>query len=218
MVHSIKSVAAIPLVEDKARVTVNTLASRNTLRRPIISTSDTIDTISSSPERSSSDQEESASSAPHVQFSEPQLVKTSAATVNPNSDDYSNQSPPDSASELSVSGPSTPSGVEPQDSSAPIAKVLASRLSFWSRLSKRSSLFPSSPELGTQVPVPLSLSLDALDEEEHPDDVIESILSATAPAPETAEEKHSELEVKIVKECIREFSKNMFYAYTFGTS
>lgn len=50
-----------------------------------------------------------------------------------------------------------------------------------------------------------------------PAEVLEGILDATAPAPVTQEEKHSELEEKIVRECIREFTKGgMYFAYNFG--
>ncbi|KIK59630.1 hypothetical protein GYMLUDRAFT_44597 [Collybiopsis luxurians FD-317 M1] len=224
-VYGVKNVSAIPLVEDKARISVNTLASRNPLRRPTLPTSITVDRISS-PEANHSDHEESAAStasSPRVQFSEPEIIKNRtpphSATFSLNSDERSIQSPSDSTSELSLSGTSTPSINDSQNSSAPIAKALASRLSFWSRLSKRSSLFPISPDKENQlpersVPKPLDLSLDEI-EGGHPDEVIENILSATAPPPETTEEKHSELEDKILRECLREFSKGMFYAYTF---
>lgn len=55
------------------------------------------------------------------------------------------------------------------------------------------------------------------DEKAEPTEVIESILSATAPPPMSAEEKHSELEEKIIKECTREYVKGgMYFAYNFG--
>ncbi|KAJ3920013.1 SacI homology domain-containing protein [Lentinula edodes] len=225
VVFSVKSVAAIPLSEDRARIIVNTLAARNGLSRPTLQSTITIDTISSSAENGPTDHDElvaSTASFPRVQFSEPEINRDKAfAESGLNSAQSSIHSPSDSTSELSLSGSSTPSVADPQNPSAPIAKILASRLSFWSRLSKRGSLFPTSPDqdnlptIEKKVPKPLTLSLHAMNEEEDPEEVIEGILSATAPPPETAEEKHSELEGKIVRECTREFSKGMYFAYTF---
>jgi hypothetical protein len=52
---------------------------------------------------------------------------------------------------------------------------------------------------------------------EEPAQVIESILASTAPPPVTSEERHSELETKVVRECIREYTKGgMYFAYNFG--
>jgi hypothetical protein len=52
---------------------------------------------------------------------------------------------------------------------------------------------------------------------EEPAQVIESILASTAPPPATSEERHSELETKVVRECIREYTKgDMYFAYNFG--
>ncbi|KAJ3784104.1 SacI homology domain-containing protein [Lentinula aff. detonsa] len=226
-VYSVKSVAAIPLSEEKARIYVNTLIARNALSRPKLQSSITIDTISSSTENSPTDPDGSTAitePSSRLQFSEPEITRNKtklySATLSSNSDQSSVQSPSGSTSELSLSGSSTPSVADSQNPSAPIAKVLASRLSFWSRLSKRGSVFPMSPNQD-DLPAPekkslkpLTLSLHAMDEED-PTEVIESILSATAPPPDTAEEKHFQIEDKILRECIREFSKGMYFAYTF---
>lgn len=106
---------------------------------------------------------------------------------------------------------------------SPVFKTLAARLSFWSRLSKRQQRTPTSPEFPL-IPEPMSLTeeqevLDRLMNEakEEPAEVIESILASTAPAPATVEEKHLEMETKIIRECVREFTKGgMYFAYTFG--
>jgi hypothetical protein len=56
-------------------------------------------------------------------------------------------------------------------------------------------------------------------ENEEPATVVDSIVAATAPPPASVEEKQSELERKIVRECIREYSKGgMYFAYNFGKS
>jgi hypothetical protein len=53
--------------------------------------------------------------------------------------------------------------------------------------------------------------------EQEPDAVLSKVIETLAPAPASPEEQHSELEDKIVKEVIREFSKGgMYFAYTFG--
>jgi hypothetical protein len=50
-----------------------------------------------------------------------------------------------------------------------------------------------------------------------PEKVVEAIVNATAPAPTSSEERHRELEEKVVRECVRELTKGgMYFAYTFG--
>ena len=69
---------------------------------------------------------------------------------------------------------------------------------------------------GTEEIEPLNISMDGMKD---PDAVISKILESAAPAPQTEEEKHSELEGKIIRECIREYSRGgMYFAYTFGRS
>jgi len=47
--------------------------------------------------------------------------------------------------------------------------------------------------------------------------VISTILATLAPQPTTTEQRHADLEEKIVRECIREFTKgDMYFSYTFG--
>jgi hypothetical protein len=106
---------------------------------------------------------------------------------------------------------------------SPVFKTVASRLSFWSRLSKRTTQTPTLPEFPL-VPEPLSANeehevLDKLmkDAKEEPADVIGTILASTAPPPVTIEEKHSEIETKVIRECVREFTKgSMYFTHTFG--
>lgn len=114
---------------------------------------------------------------------------------------------------------------EASDLKSPVFKTLANRLSFWSRISKREQQTPISSEFPL-ISEPTSLNeerqvLDQLMEEakEQPSEVIETILSSTAPAPVSIEEKHLEIEAKIIKECIRELSKgSMYFSYNFGTT
>ncbi|KII89160.1 hypothetical protein PLICRDRAFT_40794 [Plicaturopsis crispa FD-325 SS-3] len=211
-VYLVKGVTAIPLSEDRARIAVNTLGSRNTaLARPsLLPSANTLDSLVES-----SDSGNATPTPRAVKFSAENDVKilTPLATQDSFNLD-SASSPPSPAS----SGASTPTSEESVNSS-PIAKTLANRLSFWSRLSKRTTV----PTTQTGEEEPLApdeerVSLDSIirDGKEAPAEVIESILAATAPPPKTAEEQHSELEDKIVRESIREFTKGgMYFAYNF---
>jgi hypothetical protein len=134
---------------------------------------------------------------------------------------------PHSSPNTPDSGTSTPNSIDSLASS-PIAKTLATRLSFWSRLSKRTtsaesesakdedpaerisldSLFPSKNPTPTPNPNPRLTS---------PSEILSTILATTAPPPPTADERKSELEDKIVRETVKEFTKGgMYFAYNFG--
>ncbi|KAJ6525593.1 SacI homology domain-containing protein [Mycena capillaripes] len=66
---------------------------------------------------------------------------------------------------------------------------------------------------------PVQQSLDDLisQGQQEPAAVLSDLIETLAPAPVSTEEQHSELEDKIVRECIREFTKGgMYFAYTFG--
>lgn len=50
-----------------------------------------------------------------------------------------------------------------------------------------------------------------------PSEVLKNVLAAFTLQPASQEERHTELETKIVRECVRSFSKGeMYFAYTFG--
>ncbi|ESK89839.1 hypothetical protein Moror_824 [Moniliophthora roreri MCA 2997] len=242
VVYCVKGVTAIPLIETQARDSLKSLASRPF--RPSLLPSTTIDTIASvALTAESTDKHEAvntvkspdppARSSPRVQFATPENIERDnepadiVHTFSLNTDEHAfARSPSDSSSELS--GTSTPTDFTSPTS--PVAKAVASKLSFWSRLSKRSSLFPITPEeeerskpeqKNAQEPIVSTTKVDnmineTMDKTEEPRQVLESILSETAPPPVTTEEKHSELETKIVRECIREFVKGgMYFAYHF---
>lgn len=230
-VYGLKGITAIPLDHDRANIVINTLAARNI--RPSLLPSTTMDTIGGDKSAEIDDDE------PHVQFATappPREVQFSpndqvkVMTPDGNQQSFHQEQDSDhlpSPSPSTLSGSSTPS--ESASPVQPIAKALAARLSFWSRLNTRSSLFPSSSELTEpgslkdEQPSAAKQSdaedLDALLREEkgEPKEVLDKVLSATAPPPETAEEKHTELEDKVVKEIIREFVKGgMYFSYNFG--
>ncbi|TFK42309.1 SacI homology domain-containing protein [Crucibulum laeve] len=216
-VYGVKGVTAIPLSEERARITLNTLSSRNTaLARPSLLPTHTLDTTAGL-----DDEEAAGTSSPHVQFSEDPDVKQIPRQTSPYFTEDGNLRTTSSA-QSSSSDLSTPSSE--RSVTSPVFKALATRLSFWNRVSKRNSLngLPSQDE-----PLPIVEPMSAEEEQatldrlmkegtEEPAQVIESIIASTAPAPATVEERHSELEDKIVRECVREFTKGgMYFAYTF---
>jgi hypothetical protein len=55
------------------------------------------------------------------------------------------------------------------------------------------------------------------DAKEEPAEVIGTILASTAPPPATIEERHLEIETKVIRECVREFTKgSMYFTHNFG--
>ena len=224
-VYAVKGITPIPLIEERARSAVNTLGSRNdALRRPSLGHITIPGSVDSSVEaETGSALEEKANgsltaSAPAqdsrtVKFA-PEL-EVNILSPNP---EHGEISRPPSPSESEVSVDSS----EHSNAATPIAQVLASKLSFWSHLSKRTT--SASPSSTNQKEVPVTPAeekklLDDIMEEgkQSPDSVLNSILATTAPPPDSVEERHTELEDKIVRECIREFTKGgMYFAYTFG--
>jgi phosphatidylinositol 4-phosphatase len=227
IVYALKGVTAIPLLEDRARVVLQSLAARNAaLSRPsILPRRTTIDDPTSPffdeglPERSS----------PKVQFAVDTDVKVMTPPLTPVASIEEGrlhpgliERPPSAQSFRSdISSPSSENSV-----TSPVFKTLAQRLSFWDRTPKRSASEPV-PERNTDD-ISLSMNPSSISEErvvldqllqteEHPHKVVEAIVEATAPAPATTDEKHKELEEKVVRECISQLTKGgMYWAYTFG--
>lgn len=119
--------------------------------------------------------------------------------------------PPSPASMVSVA-----SSISSEVSAAPVTKVLATRLSFWNRLSKTSDAKTSNVE---SVVDEEDRPLDSLIHEDmsEPQEVLSRIIEAAAPPPTTIREKYTELETKILRQTIKEFAKGeMYFAYDFG--
>lgn len=226
-VYGVKGVTEIPLVEERAKIALNTLAARNiALTRPSLlkphnaEATDTSLDMSDDPQLPKIQEADSHRKGAHrVQFSSNSDLED-RNHLNTNAGIGNSIRRPSSA-QSTASDISTPSS-EASAATSPVFKTLASRLSFWSRLSKRTptgmeSEFPVVPE-----PMSLTEEEEVLDNmmnegKEEPAQVIESILASTAPPPATSEERHSELETKVVRECIREYTKgNMYFAYNFG--
>ena len=212
MVYAATGVADIPLVEDRARIALKALAARNKsgLMRPsLISKRKEPEVVRPSVDPPNDD-ELPKKGSPRVQFSGLTNLEAGRLILRPSSAQSS-------SSELSTSSDNSVA-------TSPVFNTLAERLSFWSNLSKRPSV--SNKQHHTLVAEPLTLTeeQEAFDRftnggKEQPAEVMESILASTAPPPATTEERHSELETKVIRECIREFTKGgMYFAYRFGIS
>ncbi|KAJ7449948.1 SacI homology domain-containing protein [Mycena latifolia] len=223
-VYGVKGVTAIPLVEQRAGIVLNTLASRNAhISRPSLlvssATLDSLPSIHDVVEQTppSAQAEDVPRPSPRVQFSptnEVKIMTPLATSFSLNSDEHGSSPASPYASSSDLSSPSDEQSI----ATSPVAKTLASRLSFWSRLSKRTSV-PSTPTTPNYPEVPVEP--ESLDEiiksgQQEPAAVLNNLIETLAPAPASAEEQHTELEDKIVKECIREFTKGgMYFSYTF---
>jgi hypothetical protein len=145
-----------------------------------------------------------------VKFSEEHEVKVmSPVSV----DEFSalDTRPPSPASVASAA-----SSVSSEVSSAPVAKVLANRLSFWNRLSKPIDANSLNVE---SVAKEEARPLDSLIHEDmsEPQEVLNRIIETAAPPPATMRQKYTELETKILRQTVKEFAKGeMYFAYDFG--
>lgn len=184
-------------------------------RPSLLPSSRTLDSLPSvhNVEQSASEQDEEAPR--RVQFAptnDVKVVTPLATSFSFNGDEHSSPASP-YASSSDLSSPSDEQSI----ATSTTAKTLASRLSFWSRLSKRTSTPPTPLTPTVPEEPPERESLDTMIKEQEPDAVLSKVIETLAPAPASPEEQHSELEDKIVKEVIREFSKGgMYFAYTFG--
>ncbi|TBU49147.1 SacI homology domain-containing protein [Dichomitus squalens] len=225
-VYSVKGVTAIPLVEDRARTVLLALASRNqndrrtsllptALARKEAAAEPGQDVAAAGTEDADAERKRSL----HVKFADQHEVKVVSPRPGQGFDLPEDRSPPSPSSSTA----STPSSIQSITNTDTVVKTLAERLSFWTRISKRNSrqAFTIDHALVEQ-PDGAGLDPDELetlvrDETKDPEEVIESIVSSAAPPPQTTAEKHSELEDKIVRECVREYTRGgMYFAYTFG--
>ncbi|KAF8478731.1 SacI homology domain-containing protein [Russula ochroleuca] len=118
--------------------------------------------------------------------------------------------PPSPASVVSVA-----SSLSSEVSAAPVANVLANRLSFWNKLSKTSDAKSSNVE---SVAKEETGPLDSLIHEDMPEpqEVLNRIIETAAPPPTTIREKYTELEAKILRQTVKEFAKGeIYFAYDF---
>lgn len=206
-VYSIKAVHAVPLSEERATVAVNALLSRTSRNsRPSLLPPIDVDITS----EDTLPQPDAPTRA--VKFADRDEIKVmTPITTRGNFSD-----PQDDViySPTSSSGRSSPGSEISQ--AGPIERTIASRLAFWNRTTRKEQ----SNDFGDSYPVDdLDSPLDTVTAGSHkgPAEVLGDIIVATAPSPMTREETHNQLEDKIVRETIREFSKGgMYFAYSFG--
>ncbi|KAI0636699.1 SacI homology domain-containing protein [Trametes polyzona] len=211
-VYSVKGVTAIPLVEERARTVLAALAARNNVdRRASLLPTEAAQEAHLAEERATE-----IDDVPRVKFAEENQVKVVSPLPDKTFDTIEDSGPPSPSSTVS-----TPSSVLSANTDN-VVKTLAERLSFWTRLSKRNSRQPGTidhslvEQSDQTVEEPLDIEAIAKDESKEPEEVLETIVSSAAPPPQTIEERHTELEDKIVRECIREFTRGgMYFAYTF---
>jgi phosphatidylinositol 4-phosphatase len=201
-IYSIKSVRAIPLIKDRAQHVLDTVAVRMLSSR---SSGDTQDLTS--------EMDESTSNA-RVKFADENDVRIMSPALDTVGDTNVESC---LGSSLPSSGTSTPTS---SDSSASLnaVKVIANRMSFWSRRRQPTSGSIHDSATGSDERQE-SLNLDSIVQsaQGEPAAVIDTIITSTAPPPESVEERHTELEDRVVRECIREYVKGcMYFAYHFG--
>ena len=215
-IYAIKHVVDIPLVEERARNAINLLKAR---QRPPATTRPSL----LAPVAVSAAAAVPPQAGPRVQFQEPETSAPAPSqylTVPTNAQIGQSITRPgsaqsnDSASDLSASVTAT---------NSPVFETLVGRLSFWGKKNGGGPLPGPTVPPGTEGKHPGNPEdvqvLDGLIKETstNPEEVMESILTNAAPAPATTEAKHAELETKIVREVIREYSKGgMYFAYSFG--
>ncbi|KAI0062325.1 hypothetical protein BV25DRAFT_670160 [Artomyces pyxidatus] len=219
-IYASKGVTAIPLFEERARTVIHNLVSMNAAksRMSLIAShspqavTDTL--LTADPD--DVDPGSPSETEPRVKFADEHEVKVMSPQAG---GEFDIPDRPPSPSSLADSGASTPSS-EYSANTSPVVKTLTERLSFWSRLSKRQS-FATIPIDGEAPNTPAE-ERESLDESvihgsmEEPSDVLHDILTTTAPPPATVEEKNSELEQKILRQTVKDFSKGeMYFAYNF---
>jgi hypothetical protein len=205
-VYSVKSVCAIPLVKDRAKQALDAVATRNAaLHRPsLINSNVSVDLAPPREDLSSS----------RVKFADEDDVKIMSPMADTGFEVQHEERP----SSPAPSGASTPVSSESLGDSS-VAKAIADRMSFWTRLSQRKATSTLSKHDSGAGFAEGRQSLDSIVQsaQGEPVPVIDTILAATTPAPESIEERHSELEDRVVRECIREYVKGcMYFAYHFG--
>lgn len=226
-----KNVSVIPLTESRAREALKALAARNNTN-PRLSLLPTTESVSN--RESVDDIPASADTkdpnGPRVTFANEEQVKV----MTPRSEHGFEHSQPDDESETDTGGSSPSDSVISTPSSefsvmtGNIAKTLADRLSFWNKMSRRQSATinqtlsndaENSESSSRRASTDERTSIDAMIKkgDKEPSEVLDTILNAQAPPPPTAEQKNTELEEKIIKEVVHQFSRGgMYFAYHFG--
>lgn len=202
-IYSVKSVRAIPLVKDRAQPVLDTIASH--ISPSNIPYEGTRDFAFAS-------QREESTSNTRVKFTNENDVRIMSPTVTVDTVDDIQAEVPHSSPPSS--GTSTPASSE-SSANPNVVKAIADRMSFWTRLSRRQPT--STHDSATDSDEHQSLDSIIQSVQGEPAAVIDTIIASTAPPPDSVEERHTELEDRVVRECIREYVKGcMYFAYRFG--
>lgn len=214
-VYSVKAIAAIPLIEEEARIALTNISARRASASIFRSTP------------ASEEPDVEISGLRSVKFAEqdqvkvmtPPETKTAQIPVQGSEND-------DDLNSILSSQPGSPfASTDSLPNTSPIIRTLVERLSFWSRSYSKPAEQPleafdgETPTAAQETAIPLEFGdLSHLGVSE-PDMVLSSIIRS-APQPGTPEGCASELEAKVVRQTIREFSKprGMYFAYTFDIS
>ena len=204
-VYGVKTVHAIPLSEERAVVAVDALLLRNSRNRR------TSLLPSANDDASAEDSPVQPQATRVVKFADGDEIKV----MTPSEENFFAD-----LQSKAVHSPSSSSGRSSPSSelshTGPVERTIAGRLAFWNRFSKRSRPGDFSDSYPVEDP---DTSLDTImaHGRQEPVEVLGDIIATTAPAPITQEETHNQLEDKIVRETIREFTKGgMYFAYNFG--
>lgn len=232
-IYTIKNVAAIPLVEERAKAALSAIMSQNSVaqRASLLPRALTIDARAS------------LEDIPHIGTrSKPSMQAKSISKVHfPQQDsDREDGHPRQSSSpHSSCSDLSARSSIDepPLSPASPVIEAIVPRLSFWNKIagpaqSLSQTLLPvyakgkgkgkgsESKTTDSALSAPEDPSeIERLIHEKkaEPSEVLKNVLAAFTLQPASQEERHTELETKIVRECVRSFSKGeMYFAYTFG--
>lgn len=201
-VYAIKTVHAIPLSEERAVIAVNALLLRNTRSsRPSL-----FPPVNIGSEDALAQPKAPARAVKFADGDEVKVMTPIAAQENfPDLQNGAIHTP------SSSSGRSSPNSEISQ--TGPIERTIAGRLAFWNRSIKKAQSHDFSDSYPVDDPVSPLGTVAA----KEPAEALEDIIVTSAPAPMTREETHNQLEDKIVRETIREFSKGgMYFAYNFG--
>ena len=246
VIYTIKNVAAIPLVEERAKAVLSAITSQNfaAQRASLLPRALTIgvrapleDIPRSMTDNAQSKPLRQTKSSPKVHFI--QQDSSDREDGHPRI----SYSPQSSSSDLSTHS----FGEPPLSPASPVIEAIVPRLSFWNKITKPAQTFSqsllsanvkgkekekeresdaadytsSAPLLGDESEYadqePSEIERLIHEKKAEPSEVLKNVLAAFTFQAGSPEERHAELEAKIVRECVRSFAKGeMYFAYTFG--
>ncbi|KAG8903996.1 hypothetical protein FRB99_002408 [Tulasnella sp. 403] len=209
LVNETVAIAALKRIDAKIKPAVSSGKPRSLTLGDAVSPSVEITTTLPSP------LPEASSSAGHVKFGpEPLRIATNpAASASATSlPTKSLMVPPDPVLDGFASGQTTPTSSPASRSNSPVSATILERLSFWKK--KKQSDAQSTHTVDS------SISSNSILDDDDSDDastdtppqerVLNGLLSQATP-PDTTEEKHTQVQEKVVREIIREFSRGLFF-------